>query len=476
MKRFLSIGLAMLFTVGSATHSANAKQESRAQQEKATAYQQNWGTDVMNVTQAQLDPQHWLAKLPSPNQVIMSKAQISAHNKALVEHNRFVSDPLASPNVLSDKQLTSKINSISKVPKSARFFVDGRQLTGKDFGLYQDNMRFDSAPNGHKIEFGLIVQRAALRTFPTDDRVLNSAMDADLDRFQESALFPGDAVAVLTYSKDKKWALVQGFNYLAWTRVENFALGSKQQVAEFTKQDDFLVVTGAKVFTQYVPDTPAISQQQLDMSVRLPLVAKDEVPTALYAQNPYANYVVWLPTRTEQGRLKLEKALIGRSQDVHLGYMAYTKANVIRQGFKFLGERYGWGHDYNGRDCTGFVGEIYRSFGILMPRNSGDQGGTDFGIDTRFNKQSKMDEKRKAIDAMEVGDLLYIPGHVMLYLGDENGQPFVIHDVKGLAYFDENQKLYKGTLNGVSVTPLMPLRLSQKNSYVDRLYNIKRIR
>ena len=64
----------------------------------------------------------------------------------------------------------------------------------------------------------------------------------------------------------------------------------------------------------------------------------------------------------------------------------------------------------------------------------------------------------------------------MLYLGAEDGQPFVIHDVKGLAYFDDKQKLYKGTLNGVSVTPLLPLRLSVQNSYVDRLYNIKRIR
>ena len=230
------------------------------------------------------------------------------------------------------------------------------------------------------------------------------------------------------------------------------------------------------MFTQYVPDMPTVSEQQLDMSVRLPLVSENDVPTALYAQNPYANYVVWLPTRTPQGKLSLQKALIGRSQDVHLGYMTYTKENVIRQAFKFLGERYGWGHDYNGRDCTGFVGEIYRSFGILMPRNSGDQGGTDFGIDSRFSKQSPMADKLAAIEDLEVGDLLYIPGHVMLYLGDEKGQPFVIHDVKGLAYFDESKKLYKGTLNGVSVTPLLPLRLSEKNSYVDRLYNIKRIR
>ncbi len=470
MKCILSIGLLLLGALSATALPASALQH------PTKDLQKNWGTDVMNVTQAQLHPDHWLQNLKNPEQLVMTQEQINAHNQGLIVHNRFVSDPLSIPNSLTDKQLTAKIHSISKVPKSARYFVDGRQLSPQDYKVYQDNMAFAPAPNGHKVEFGLMVKRAALRTFPTDERVLNSGMDADLDRFQESALFPGDAVAILTYSKDKQWALVQGFNYLAWTRVENFALGSKQQLAEFKDESNFVVITGAKVFTQYVPDMPAVSEQQLDMSVRLPLVSENDVPTALYGQNPYANYVVWLPTRTPQGKLSLQKALIGRSQDVHLGYMTYTKANVIRQAFKFLGERYGWGHDYNGRDCTGFVGEIYRSFGILMPRNSGDQGGTDFGIDSRFSKQSPMADKLAAIESLEVGDLLYIPGHVMLYLGDEKGQPFVIHDVKGLAYFDENKKLYKGTLNGVSVTPLLPLRLSEKNSYVDRLYNIKRIR
>lgn len=440
------------------------------------AEQQKWGSDVMRVSQTQLQAEHWLEKLQGSEQVLMTGVQISSHNRAMVEHNRFISDPLLTHEVLSDKQLNGKIHLISKVPTSARYYIDGRKLTPNDYATYQDNMQFTPTEQGHKVEYGLIVKRAAMRTFPTDDRVLNSGMDADLDRFQESALFPGDAVAILTRSQDSQWALVQGFNYLAWTRVENVALASKEQVQTFTKAADFIVVTGAKVFTQYVPEQAAVSEQQLDMSVRLPLVTQNEVPNALYGQNPYANYVVWLPTRTTQGQLSLQKALIGRSQDVHLGYLPFTKANVITQGFKFLGERYGWGHDFNGRDCTGFVGEIYRSFGILMPRNSGDQGGTAYGIDHHFTKTTALADKLAAIEQLEVGDLLYIPGHVMLYLGEDNGQPFVIHDVKGLAYFDDKNRLYKGTLNGVSVTPLLPLRLSVKNSYVDRLYNIKRIR
>ena len=77
---------------------------------------------------------------------------------------------------------------------------------------------------------------------------------------------------------------------------------------------------------------------------------------------------------------------------------------------------------------------------------------------------------------MQVGDLIYIPGHVMMYLGEQDGQPYVIHDVKGLGYNKADGSFYSSSLNGVSVTPLLPLRLSQTQSYLDRTYNIKRIR
>jgi len=169
-------------------------------------------------------------------------------------------------------------------------------------------------------------------------------------------------------------------------------------------------------------------------------------------------------------------AMIGKSKDTNIGYLPFTKQNIIKQGFKFLGERYGWGHDYNGRDCTGFVGEIYKTFGLLMPRNSGQQGKASYGENINFNAESKKQDKMKAISQLEIGDLIYIPGHVVMYLGDDDGQPYIIHDVKGLSYYDEDNKFYQGTLNGVSVTPLLPLHLSKTTSYLDKIYNIKKIR
>lgn len=434
-----------------------------------------WQSDVIGVQQSQLNSEHWLTEKVSAK-AIMSQAQISGFNEKLISDNKHIVDPLDYVTSLSGAKLKEKIFSISSVPKSTRFYPNGKQLTDKDFAKYTANLNVDEVADNNPVKFAVAVKRTELRTFPTMDRVLNSGLDEDLDRFQESGLFPGDTMAVLHQSADKKWLLVRAYNYLAWVPEQDVAYSDKATIKDFKEDDNFLLVTGAKVYTAYVPDDKTVSQVQLDMGVRLPLMPADKVPNLLNGQNTYANYVVQLPTRNAKGQLEIKPALISRSSDVNKGYLPYTQENLVKQGFKFLGERYGWGHDYNGRDCTGFVGEVYKSFGLLMPRNSGQQGGGEYGINHRFDKQSTEQQKREVIDTMQVGDLIYIPGHVMMYLGEQDGQPYVIHDVKGLGYNKADGSFYSSSLNGVSVTPLLPLRLSQKTSYLDRTYNIKRIR
>ncbi|GAA5134528.1 SH3 domain-containing protein [Thalassotalea piscium] len=437
-------------------------------------------SDVMNINESQLTTSHWIElhknKQASEDAVLIDNQGVSQFNQQLIANNEHVSDPLTMPEQLTQAQLISLINQISSVPSSARFYSNGRKLGDKEFNNYRENLNLLAVATKNSVRWGLVVKRASLRTFPTNDRVLNSGMDSDLDRFQETAVFPGESVAVLHESKDKQWYLVRSYNYLAWVMQKDIALGDKKIVNNFMKPEQFLVVTGDKVFTTFVPDKPEVSEIQLDMGVKLPLMNKGEFVGNLYGQNPYASHIVQLPVRNKSGKLSFLPALIAKSQDINIGYLPFTKQNIIKQAFKFLGERYGWGHDYNARDCTGFVGEIYKTFGVLMPRNSGQQGKANYGNSIDFTTESKKEDKLAAIKQLEVGDLVYIPGHVVMYLGEDNGQPYVIHDVKGMSYFTEDNKYYKGTLNGVSVTPLLPLQLSESKSYIDRIYNIKQIR
>src|SRR6185295_9597240 len=118
------------------------------------------------------------------------------------------------------------------------------------------------------------------------------------------------------------------------------------------------------------------SELQLDMGVRVPLLANLPADKPVNGQHPYASFVIELPKRKEDGTLALVPALLPKTSDVAPDYLPLSRANLLQQSFKFLGERYGWGHSYDARDCSGFVSDVYRSFGVELPRNTDDQAVT----------------------------------------------------------------------------------------------------
>nr|WP_276515413.1 SH3 domain-containing protein [Pseudidiomarina sediminum] len=315
-----------------------------------------------------------------------------------------------------------------------------------------------------------------MRTFPTLDKLYSEGLDTDIDRFQETGVFPGMPLAILHTSADGQWYLAQSYHYLAWVQAKDVAIGDREVVLNYTEKAPFAVVTEAKVHTNYTPSFPAASEVQLDMSTKLPLLSAAETGHNVHGQNPFASYTVELPIRNDDGSLDFTPALIPRHNDVTVGYLPYTEANIIDQAFKFLGERYGWGHDFNARDCTGFVLEVYRTMGIDMPRNSGQQAYGAYGDTILYDKDASNEEKLARLDAANVGDLIYVPGHVVIYLGKIDGEHYVIHDVHGMSYTDSNGDYYKGTLNGVSVTPLTTLGFGKNDTYLDRIYSIKSVR
>src|SRR5690554_4277788 len=153
------------------------------------------------------------------------------------------------------------------------------------------------------------------------------------------------------------------------------------------------------------------------MGVRVPVLEGLPAGERINGQVPAAHHVVELPVRGDDGTLSFEPALLPRSADVADDYLPMTEANIIRQAFKFLGERYGWGHSYNARDCSGFVSEIYRSFGVLIPRNTSRQSITPVLNRLAFSAEDDHDARIAALADAHVGDLVYIPGHVMMVIG-----------------------------------------------------------
>jgi cell wall-associated NlpC family hydrolase len=422
-----------------------------------------------------LSADYWINKTGGSDDVLKKQQEIKELNGFAFANDPNMVDLAAYPAKQTSDEISKLIRSISKPYKQDLFYRDGGKIERADYDLYTANLNLNELPDVVTVRFGMVLQRADMRTWPTEDIVFKSQETYDLDRFQENGLFPAAAVAILHESEDGLWYFVQSFNYAAWVRQDKVVVGQQSEIIAYKNSTRFLVVTGSKVTTNFNPHAPAISELQLDMGVRLPLADPNTLLRNVDGQNPHASHAVQLPVRNKDGELNFRTALIARSQDVHLGYLPYTRRNIIRQAFKFLGERYGWGHSYNARDCTGLVSEVYRTVGILLPRNSVQQGSSPIGDNIRFSPDDTAEEKLRAIGSADVGDLLYSTGHVMLYLGTIDGQPWVIHDLSGSGGVDQDGKYGEGALNGVSVTPLSPKHVSQEFTYLEKLYAIKKI-
>ena len=430
---------------------------------------------VIGLREAYLQASFWAERAPDAG-VILDRAGIAAQNARMRAQDHSIHDLHTLPAQLPRAQVLREIQALSTWPSRPVYGMDGQAIAETRRSDTVANLALDAIPAQRPLQYGLVTHRAALRAFPTLLRVFTTQGDTDIDRLQESALFPGDAVAVLHESADRQWLFITSERYSAWIEKRFVGIGDAATVLGYGQQGPYRVITGATAFTAYTPEEPRVSRLQLDMGVRLPVLADWPQDQTVNGQQAHAGHVLQLPVRNADGRLALVPALLPRSQDSAADYLPLTPRNLLGQAFKFLGERYGWGHDYDTRDCSGFVSEIYRSFGVLLPRNTSAQAVSPALDRIAFAAGDGKAKRTAAVKQLQVGDLVYIPGHVMVTLGHIDGRTWMIHDTAGGSWFGADGTRVQAHLNGVSVTPLEPMMASDTVSYIDRITNIQRIR
>ncbi len=432
---------------------------------------------VLGVEAAQLTPDFWIGLRPHPDAVLLTPTQIAAQNARLLADDPSMHDLRALPATLDRARVDAWLDTVSTPPTRPLYDVDGKPVPAATVQAIVANADRDAVPASAPTRYGLVVKRAALRSFPTDLRVFSHPGDTDIDRFQETAEFPGTPVVVAHTSRDGRWLFVVSPRYAAWTHRDNIAIGSARQVFDYADRLPGRVVTGGTVHTVYTREQPAVSQLQLDMGDRVPLASGLAPDQPVNGQTPYTSHVLELPIRRDDGSLAFVPALLPITTDTRADYLPLTEANIIRQAFKVLGERYGWGHAYDGRDCSGFVSDVYRSMGVQMPRNTSRQAISPALDHRAFTARDDHAERLKAAMALKIGDLVYIPGHVMLVIGRWQGQPWVIHDVLGMSYRLPDGSTRHVKLNAVSVTPLLPMLYGKDGStFIDHMTSIVHIR
>ncbi|MBE6744455.1 MAG: hypothetical protein E7569_09570 [Ruminococcaceae bacterium] len=386
-----------------------------------------------HVTPEMLQAQYWVGRIQNANAVILSQDQIQSFNIATRETlgSGVMYDLSSYGDTIAGSELKNLIESQASVP-SGEWYVDGKMLEAAYWQGLQSQLNLGNIGSENPVRFGVTVHRTSVRSFPTKDVVTDEATDLAYDILQETALLCNEPVVVLHESANGLWYYAVSGYYRGWVPAADIALfQNKTQWEQARVHRDFLVVTGSRVRLEQTPYSDALSELELSMGTVMDLVKKEQIPSTVFERVPMNNYVIKLPTRQAYGMVKYEYALLPMNRDVSVGYLPYTRANVLTQSFKMLGDTYGWGGMLNARDCSSLTYEVYKCFGFQLPRNSGDQGNIPC---LTYDFTGKTTAQRKQIlDQLKPGSILNQPGHITLYLGKVDGRYYVINSTGGFA-------------------------------------------
>jgi hypothetical protein len=357
---------------------------------------------------------YWIARNPDPDRLILTPAAIDAMNRAATGRPETeLVDLFAIPDPLEGASARKAI---------AEVLADSRQKKGYDHtnrpitAASYDRIEaaIGAIPSVIRPSWGLIIARTSLRRLPTNEAFYDRPFGNEFDRFQYSTLECGDPVVILHRSADASWAFVQTAYTMGWVPSAGIATGDRRTVETFARSKP-LVATGSMVpvYTDPAFSTHAVS---IPMGSKLPFVEKTD-----------RHYAVTLPWRAPEGTLRFVTGYIRQDADVSVGFLPYTARNVYQQAFKLEGVAYGWGDLFDGRDCSRLVMDVFSTFGFSMPRNSSRQA----AFNSAGRKDTKgLSEKDKIAILGNLGNrpaLLYMPGHIMIFLGIVDGKVYAIH-------------------------------------------------
>ncbi|NOK33238.1 hypothetical protein HMI49_08535 [Corallococcus exercitus] len=419
-----------------------------------------------------LSPEFWIRRAPSPDAVLLDAGQVTAKRLRAFGPDGGLMDLKRVPAPLTRAQVAGWIRDAQQTPIQAAIDEQGQPVTQALLDELRRNAAAEHVPEASAARYGLSVRRTHLRSLPSDRRFFASEDLRDYESLQAGVLFPGEPVVIAHQSADQQWLFVLTTQGPAWVKRGDIAEGTADAVFSYVDKAPGRVVTGDHVRTVFTPEAPDVSELELDMGVALP--GADVAPgEPVNGASSYASWPVLLPVRGQDGTLAFRSALLRRTADTAPGYLPLTRANILRQAFKFLGERYGWGHQFNARDCSGLTSEVYRGMGLVLPPNSGMQGKSAALNHRLFTAQDSHAERMRALAEAQVGDLVVVPGHVLMIIGHVDGEPYVIQDVPYAVFKDPaTQQLRKTKLNQVSVTPLLPLYADDTTLYVDAMTSL----
>ncbi|WP_187627033.1 SH3 domain-containing C40 family peptidase [Paraburkholderia sp. UCT31] len=271
------------------------------------------------------------------------------------------------------------------------------------------------------------------------------------DNLQISAVRPGTPLYVLGSSVDGAWHYVQTPDVQGWVRSDGVAFADDgfidQWRAAAGKSLGAVIVASAAV-----NDSHGVFRFAAPAGTMLPLVAGASASPAATSTNA-GTLQLLVPARDVDGRALIRTASLDATQITPMP-LAATPRHLATLLKALIGRPYGWGNSGLYNDCSSELQSIFAAFGVWLPRHSSTQMGAGRMVDlSESTPAERLDYLAR--HGVPLRTLIYIGGHVMLYLGNttRNGAtvPVVYQDVWGLRPADNSRR---AVIGGSVILPL----------------------
>ncbi len=312
----------------------------------------------------------------------------------------------------------------------------------------------------------VVVRDSDVRAVPTNKPYYLSQKGYPFDRYQNSLIFQGTPVLITHFNLDKTYAHIQSSFVYGWIKVSDLAYMRDKDIELLTKLKNYVMPIKDKIplYTDYgdfytdarVGELFALIPQSQNAS-----------------QNPQKKELkAYGFLRDAKGYAALQSVILDE-KDFFVFPKAFTSENMAYFIDTMLGQKYGWGGTLGNRDCSAFTRDSFANFGILLPRNSYAQSRYANNYVDLSSMKAKEKEDYILKNATPFGTLIYLKGHIMLYLGAYNHQAIVAHSIWSV----QTQKHFKTLshkIGGVVITSLWLAEehngaFSKKKLLIDRV-------
>ncbi len=414
-------------------------------------------TLLPNVTEAMTDPAYWADE---EGEVLTDPDALQYLNRSFFQVSEcWMKDLRNAGDEFDEEEFFEEIlgyaeEDLEEYTNGEYWDREGNTVTEDTLSYALYNTGGEDASGWKAYRYGICVRHADLMTLPDDLLITDEKGDLDYNAVQVSALRVGEPVLVKEDSVEGDYLYVDTDCISGWVRTEAVALCRNREewlsAWDFPEEEAVVVEEGRLVLEESNVN-PSASGVQLDMGTILRKVRPEEYDVAMTGRTPIHNIPVWLPVRRPDGSYTRTIALISRKYDVSEGFLPLTAYNIVKTAFARLGDVYGWGSMLNSADCSNYLRDIYRCFGLNMPRNTVRQMAMPvYKIDVSGMSN---DEKKEVLDTLPTGACLYVPGHTMLYLGRDGGKYFVISASSRMTriHGDEKTRIRGVVINSLGV-------------------------